>query len=104
MKLRELLPLIEENSVWDKEMVQREREKSVREPDIRPNSVFRVCLCFMSEEETWVYLPACHPMLVPYYDAEVYGVQPGDEKYTLEVWLGDKDWFPTLEVDGNAAD
>lgn len=63
--------------------------------DIRPMSCYRVCLCFMSEEETWVKASVTHPILIPFYDCEVMSIQP-DRSYTLQVWLKYEDYIPKL--------
>lgn len=57
-----------------------------------PHSVYRVQICFMSEEETWVNTYPTSPILIPWYDCEVCGVQPSDKKYTLEIWLNDEQY------------
>ena len=76
--LRELLiamspesPLPSEWQCWD---------------DIRPGSVFRIMLCFMSEEETWIECYRNHPILIPWYDCKVIGFNAA-ENNTLNVWL-----------------
>ena len=86
MILRDILEQIEDNNLPD---------KWTKWDDIRPNSVFKVCLCFMSEEDTWILAYATHPILIPFYDCEVCGVQP-DEKYVLNIWLKHEDYIPKL--------
>lgn len=54
--------------------------------DFRPQSVFKINLCFMSEEETWIETYWEHVILIPWYDCKVIGFN-ADEKYTLNVWL-----------------
>ena len=85
--LRELLvamkpeePLPDEWAEWD---------------DFRPQSVFRINLCFMSEEETWIEAYRDHVMLIPWYDCKVIGFD-ADEKYTMNVWLDYEDYMPKL--------
>ena len=85
--LRELLvamkpeePLPDEWAEWD---------------DFRPQSVFKINLCFMSEEETWIYAYRDHVMLIPWYDCKVIGFD-ADEKYTMNVWLDYEDYLPKL--------
>ena len=63
--------------------------------DFRPKSVFRINLCFMSEEETWIYAYRDHVMLIPWYDCKVIGFD-ADEKYTMNVWLDYEDYLPKL--------
>lgn len=57
--------------------------------DSRSNSVYRVCICFMCEEETWVTTNIENEILVPWYDCEVKAISPSSEKNTLEIWLED---------------
>lgn len=54
--------------------------------DTRPNSIWRVCICFMSEEITWLTCNIQNEILIPWYLCEVKSFQPGD-KNTLEIWL-----------------
>lgn len=63
--------------------------------DFRPKSVFRINLCFMSEEETWIYAYRDHVMLIPWYDCKVIGFD-ADEKFTMNVWLDYEDYLPKL--------
>lgn len=63
--------------------------------DIRPQSVYYVMLCFMSEEETWVKTTVTHPILIPFYDCEVMSIQP-DKDYTLQIWLKHEEFIPKL--------
>jgi len=64
-------PLPDEWEVWE---------------DIRPHSVFKLRLCFMSEEETWIDCYRDHVILIPWYDCKVLGFN-ADEKFTLNIWL-----------------
>lgn len=61
--------------------------------DSRPQSVFRVSICFMAEEETWITCPIESEILVPWYRCEVKAFQPAETNYTLEVWLRDIDYL-----------
>lgn len=54
--------------------------------NIKPDSTYMVCLCFMCEEETWVKTYPTHPLLIPWYDCMVVSITPTDED-TLEIWL-----------------
>ena len=56
--------------------------------DSRPNSVYKVCICFMCEEETWITTSPENEILVPWYDCKVKAISPS-KKYTLEIWLDD---------------
>lgn len=85
--LRELLvamkpeePLPDEWEEWD---------------DFRPQSVFKINLCFMSEEETWIEAYRDHVILIPWYDCKVIGFD-ACEKYTMNVWLDYGDYMPKL--------
>ena len=66
--------------------------------DSRPNSVYKVTICFMCEEETWITVHVENEILVPWYDCEVKAVSPSSKPNTLEVWLEDikylKEKFP----------
>lgn len=88
MKLLDILKMIDKEYDF-------EADVPVKDYDIRPSSVFKICLCFMSEEETWVTVPATHPILRQYYYAEVHSFYPEDNN-TLAVWLKEKDWFPLI--------
>lgn len=57
-----------------------------------PLSVYRVQICFMSEEETWVNTYPTNPILIPWYDCEVYGIEPSDQHRTLNIWLKDEQY------------
>ena len=54
--------------------------------DIRPRSSYKVCLCFMCEEETWVRTYPGHPILIPWYGCLVTSISPQEDD-TLEIWL-----------------
>ena len=76
-----------------------EKDKSGHESiDSRPDSVFKVAICFMCEEETWITTYPENEILIPWYDCEVTAISPSSEKYTLEIWLKDikylKEKFP----------
>ena len=86
MTLREVLDQVASDTlpdVWEKW------------DDIRPRSVFKIQLCFMSEEETWIVAYAEHPILIPFYDCEVCGIHPDDE-YVLNIWLKYEQFMPKL--------
>ena len=75
-----------------------EKDKSGSESiDSRPQSVYKVSICFMCEEETWLTTNIANEILVPWYDCEVTSISPSD-KYTIEIWLKDikylKEKFP----------
>lgn len=55
--------------------------------DSRPDSIYKVTLCFMCEEETWVTTYPENEILIPWYECEVAAISPSDEPNTLEIWL-----------------
>lgn len=61
--------------------------------DSRPDSVFEVTLCFMSEEETWITCNIKNEILIPWYECEVVSIHPDDEhKNAICVWLKDTEY------------
>lgn len=81
MKLREVLKAVAPYALpdemdWQKDGI-----------DFRPQSVFKVNICTMSEDETWTTTYPENPLLIPWYGAEVYGINPSDEEHTLDVWI-----------------
>lgn len=93
MKLIDVLRMIDEDA-WQPEMRENKRPsgKIFYDMDSRPESVWKICLCFMSEEETWVTVNIRNEILIPWYECEVLSFQPGAE-YTLEVWLKETDYY-----------
>lgn len=85
MKLIELLRQYECN--FD-DKIKRQKEKS----DIRPDSVYKIELRYMCEEETWVTVYTTHPLLKQYYDCEIHGLEPIDDE-TIAVWLNEDNWW-----------
>ena len=62
--------------------------------DTRPESVYKVTLCFMSEEEAWVTVSTYSEILVPWYDCEVKSIQPDpDNEDSMCVWLDDAEYL-----------
>lgn len=61
-----------------------------------PQSVFKIMLCFMSEEETWIEAYRDHVMLIPWYSCKVLGFN-ADEKYTMNIWLDYDDFLRNYE-------
>ena len=66
--------------------------------DIRPTTVFKVRLRFMSEEETTVETYPEHPFLIPWYDCPVTAISP--EGDALEIWLAYTAFLPALCKEG----
>lgn len=60
--------------------------------DTRPQSVFKVTICFMCEEETWITCNIQNEILVPWYDCEVSNIYP-DKDNILCVWLKDEKYI-----------
>lgn len=52
-----------------------------------PQSVFKVTLRFMAEEETAVTVPISSPLLIPWYDCKVKAINPNDVEDSMDVWL-----------------
>lgn len=87
MKLIEILKMIDREYKYEDDI-------PVKDYDIRPNSVFTITLCFMSEEETWVTVPINHPILRQYYYAEIIAFEP--EGNALHCWVSEKYYFPPI--------
>lgn len=82
MTLFELLQLITSN---DEVPLVADEEGCI---DCVPQSVFKITLRFMSEEETAETVNISSPLLIPWYDCEVYSISPDEtNKYTIEAWL-----------------
>ena len=54
--------------------------------DCRPESVNKIEIRFMCEEETWICVSTYSPILIPWYDCKVNALDPVDED-TIGVWL-----------------
>ena len=52
-----------------------------------PQSVFKVTLRFMAEDETAVTVPISSPLLIPWYDCKVTSFSPNDIADSMDVWL-----------------
>ena len=91
MKLVDLIRMIDEEDIITDSMELKDKETDC--PYILSNNVYTLKLRFMAEEETSIRTICSHPILVPFYQAEVYGITPGD-KDEIEVWIDAKDWFP----------
>ena len=62
--------------------------------DTRPQSVFKVTLCFMCEEETWVTVSTYSEILVPWYCCKVKRIHP--DPYiddSICIWLDDTEYL-----------
>lgn len=60
--------------------------------DSRPNSVFTITLCFMSEEETWETVNIQSAILIPWYLCEVSSINGSDKENDICVWLKDTEY------------
>jgi len=56
------------------------------EIDDRNQSVYKVILCAMCEEETHVQFEITSVFLVPWYDCRVMAIEPEDSS-TIQIWL-----------------
>lgn len=84
MKLIEILKLIDEEItpfLYDEYGI-----------DSRPNSIFKVTICFMCEEETWITCNVKNEILIPWYDCHVSGIRASNED-TIEIWLKDEKYI-----------
>lgn len=54
--------------------------------DCRSNTIFKVNICFMAEEETWITCDITSPILIPWYDCLVTSMYPETEEIT-NIWL-----------------
>lgn len=91
MKLKELLKMIECGED-DFIPVIKVSDHNRKELDCSPNSVFKVTICPMCEEETWVTFSTSSSLLVPWYECEVHSIAPEDDE-TIQVWLKDADFL-----------
>lgn len=93
MTLKELIYMIDDDECITYEYYNPSwlHGKTKLEIDSRPDSVYKITLCFMAEEETWMTCDLNNIVLLPFYDCEVSSFQPGDE-YTIEVWLKYEDY------------
>lgn len=91
MTLKQLLKMIE---CGDDDFIPiiRVHDNGRKELDCRPNSVFKVTICPMCEEETWVTFSTSSSLLVPWYECEVQSISPEDDE-TIQVWLKDDDFL-----------
>lgn len=60
----------------------------------KPDSVYKVLLAFMSEDETHILAYATHPLLIPWYDCPVLAIDT-PEAEVLRIWLKYEDWIKT---------
>ena len=88
MKLIEILKMIDKHYDYESDM-------PVKDYDIRSQNSFKIELCFMCEEETWLTIPINHPILRQYYYADVDSFYPAEEDI-LRVWINEKYWFSKI--------
>ena len=85
MILKELLRLIE----GDYEFIPEITENEIY---CAPNSIFKITLSPMCEEEAWVTISVYSPLLVPWYRCEVDSITPVDDS-TIQVWLKNREFL-----------
>ena len=90
MKLYEVLKMILPD--FEDRMTQVEKLK-----DCRPETVFTITLCYMSEEETWITIPVDHPILTFLYGIEIASFSPNEN--TLQCWVKETSWFNKSHID-----
>ena len=83
MTLGELLLMIEGEDYLPLTVEINDKRLSI---DCRPSSPFKLLICFMCEEETWIEVSTYSPILVPWYDCEVSSIEPYDHD-VIQVWL-----------------
>jgi hypothetical protein len=69
-----------------------------------PQSVFKVTLRFMAEDETAVTVPISSPLLIPWYDCPITAINPNDVEDSMDVWLDYskyviRKWKSKIEID-----
>lgn len=89
MTLFELLKLIKDDAFPLECQIDKRGRKHIYSI---PNTVHQVCICFMSEEETWIRCNIENEILIPWYDCKVKALNPEDE-VTLCVWLEDEEYI-----------
>lgn len=60
--------------------------------DCRPESVNKIEIRFMCEEETWICLSTYSPILIPWYDCTVTAIDPVDDN-TIGIWLDQENYL-----------
>lgn len=56
--------------------------------DCRPQTTYKITLRFMAEEDTAETVNISSPLLIPWYDCEVYSINPDeDDPNSIEAWL-----------------
>ncbi len=56
------------------------------DPNFVPQETATVNIRTMAEDETALETYPGNPILIPWYDAEVYGISPADEN-TIDIWI-----------------
>lgn len=69
-----------------------EINKYSKDIDTRPLTSYKVTICFMCEEETWLTCNIQNEILVPWYDCEVKAIEPGDDD-SIMIWLNHIDYL-----------
>ena len=92
MKLKDIVRMV----FTDYESI---RQSQKKDDDIRPCSVYTITLCYMSDEETWITIPADHPIIDYLGDLEIYAFNP--DKDTLQCWVKIEDWYKEETLDNH---
>ena len=92
------MKLIEFLKLYDKESfpLVLKKDFGVVEIDSRPESNFKVTICFMCEEETWLTCNIQNEILIPWYDCEISSIHPdyvNEDNNSICVWLKDEDYI-----------
>ena len=90
MKLIDILKLIDHDYFPPVMELRRGKYDGI---DTRPNTSFKVTICFMCEEETWITCNIQNEILIPWYDCEVSLIHPDDIKNSFCVWLKDEEYL-----------
>lgn len=83
MTLKDLLLMVEGDAYLPLTAEVNDKMLSI---DCIPSSPFKLLICFMCEEETWIKVSTYSPILVPWYDCEVSSIEPYDHD-VIQVWL-----------------
>ena len=62
-----------------------------------PSTSIKISLRFNCEPESWITIPADHPILANYYDVVPESIEPAEEN-TLAIWIRDQDFFPAWTI------
>ena len=87
MTLREILKSMGPERLPD------ELDWNERDPDFRPQTVFLVNIRTSSDDDTGFETYPENPILIPWYGAEVYGLNPSDiSEPVLDIWIRHREY------------